>query len=136
MDHYGIGAAMQAMMRVYLNSARRTGRTMSLVESVKDGDRIIFADQQECNRVEHICLERGVKVKCIVINPDAPRKLLEYRTSEGRTIFDHSWVEDYYLKAIEYAAENIDRLERQTSGYGVAHRETRRRAEEITRWRL
>lgn len=135
MDHFGIGAAMKAMTLNYTYSARRTGRTTSLVESMKDGDRIVFAERREAERVERLCLERGVKVECIVIDPRDPGRVMERKQPEGRTIFDHSWVEHYYMHAIERAGDTLDRLERETSGYGAAHRETKRRAEELARWR-
>lgn len=136
MDHFGIGSAMHGMASVYFQSARRTGRTMSLVESVKDGDRIVFANPREAERVRRMCLERGVEVECVVIDPETPERVLERGTSQDRTIFDHSWIEQFYTRAIERAAQDIDHLERQASGFGEAHRETRRRAEELLRWRL
>ena len=134
MDHFGIGAAIKGAARIYMQSARRTGRTTSLVESAKDGDRIGFADSHEAARVQRLFRERGVDVECIVIDPRQPERILNKGTSQGRTLFDHAWVEQYYLAAIERAAVEIDRLEQQSSGYGEAHRETRRRAEEIARW--
>ncbi len=69
MDHFGIGAAMLGGARIYVQSARRTGRTLSLVESAKEGDRLVFAEPREADRVRRLCLERGVKVDCIVIDP-------------------------------------------------------------------
>jgi hypothetical protein len=136
MDHFGIGAALQSIAQVYFRSARQSGRTTSLVESVKDGDRIVFADSVEAERVRRLCLERGVTVKCIVAEPKNPGRVFERGTSEGRTLFDHSWVERYYLSAIENAQRDIDHFERLASGYGEPHRETRRRSEEIKRWRI
>jgi hypothetical protein len=135
-DHFGIGAAMQGAARIYMQSARRTGRTTALVESVKDGDRICFLDNREAERVRRLCLERGVKVECIVIDPKRPDRVFERGTSQGRTLFDHSWIEQYYLSAIERATQDIDHLEREASGYGEAHRETRRAAEEIVKWQV
>lgn len=134
MDHFGIGAAIRSAALMYTQSARRTGRTTSLVESVKDGDRICFSDSREAERVRRLCIERGVKVECIVIDPKTPERLFERGTSQGRTLFDHSWVEQYYLASIERAQADIDHLEKQSSGYGETHRETRRRAEELAKW--
>ena len=134
MDHFGIGVAMRTAAMIYIHGARYTGRTTSLVESVKNGDRICFSDSKEAERVRRLCLERGVTVECIVVPPKHPEKLLERGTSEGRTLFDHTWVEQYYLSAMERAKDEIDHLERQASGFGEAHRETRRRAEEIEKW--
>jgi hypothetical protein len=135
MDHFGIGAAMRGMAMMYFRSARQTGRTTSLVESVKDGDRIIFADGREAARVRRMCSERGVKVDCIVVEPKTPERVFERGTPEGRTIFDHSWIEQMYLQAIERTQQEIDHLEREASGYGEAHRETKRRHLEFAKWR-
>lgn len=136
MDHFGIGAAMRGMAMTYFQSARRTGRTTSMVESVKDGDRIVFADSREAECVRRLCKERGVTVECIVSDPRSPQRLVERGTSNGRTIFDHGWVEQYYLDVLEGHGREIDHLEQQLSGYGEAHRETKRRAEERSKWRV
>jgi len=136
MDHFGIGAAMQGVAQTYFRSARRTGRTTSLVDSVKDGDRIVFAESREAERVRRLCLERGVKVDCVVVDPKTPQRVFERGTPTGRTIFDNSWIELKYLEAIERTQQGIDHLEREASGYGAAHRETRRQAEEIAKWRI
>lgn len=135
MDHFGIGAAMTAMTRIYAQTARRTGRTTSLVESVKDGDRIVFAERMEAVRVKRLRLERGVEVDCIVVDPKNASRLFERAPSEGRTIFDHTLVERFYEATIERAAEEIDLMERQASGFGAAHRETSRCALERSKWR-
>jgi len=119
MDHFGIGAAIRGAANIYCHSARQTGRTTSLVESVKDGDRIVFSDGREAERVRRLCMDRGVKVDCLVINPRTPERVFESGTPEGRTIFDHSWVEQYYMQAIDRAAQDIDHLERQASGLQI-----------------
>lgn len=135
MDHFGIGAAVRGSVLVYMSSARGSGRTTSLVESVKDGDRIVFASAREAQRVGRLCHDRGVSVACIVVDPREPQRVFECGTPVGRLIFDHGWVEQYYLQAIERAQAEIDHFERQASGYGEAHRETRRQAQEMAKWR-
>lgn len=135
MDHFGIGQAFAAMARTYSFSAMRSGRTTSLVESVKDGDRIVFSNPEEAHRVHRLCKERGVAVACIVVPPNEVHKLFERSTPQGRTIFDHTWVERFYMAAIERCSQEIDHLQKETSGYGEAHRATRRAAEEMARWR-
>lgn len=135
MDHFGIGAGVIGAANVYFQGARRTGRTTVLVESVKDGDRIVFTNAREADRVGRLLKERGVDVQCLVIDPATPQRVFEYGTSAGRTIFDHSWVEQHYLIAINEASSRLDHFEREVSGYGEAHRDTRRRAEEIAKWR-
>jgi hypothetical protein len=134
MDLFGIGQAVKGAVSIYFRSARGGGRTISMVESVKDGDRICFTNRKEADRVSKLCQERNVSVECIVIHPHMPEKLFERGSSIGRTIFDHSWVEEYYLHAIEQCARSIDHFERETSGYGEAHRKTRRAAIESSKW--
>lgn len=136
MDHFGIGAAMRGMAQVYIQSARRTGKTTSMVESVKDGDRLVFISSAEAERVRRLLLERGVEARCIVIGADRPMDLFDRGgPSEGRTIFDHGWVEQYYLRKICEAQEDLDRMQREASGFGAAHRETQRAAIELSKWR-
>jgi hypothetical protein len=136
MDHFGIGAGLVGASHIYFQSGRRTGRTTSLVESLKDGDRVVCAGRREAMHLDILCRERGLKVECIVIDPSRPREIFQRSTSEGRTLFDHSWVEQYYLNAIERCGKELDHFQRESSGFGTAHFETRRRAEEIAKWRV
>ena len=137
MDHFGIGAALQAMAQMYFRSARQTGRTTSLVESVKDGDRIVFADTPEARRVQHACHRRGVAVECIVVDPNNPARLFDRGPAKGRTLFDHSWVERYHLESIEHTMRVIDDLQRKASGNneGYDAMDVMRRANELQRFR-
>lgn len=135
MDIFGIGAAMKSMSRVYFQSARATGRTTMMVDSLKDGDRVIFANRNEAERVQRLIRERGLKdVKCIVIPPDKTNSMFENGTNQGRTLFDHSWVEQFYEQHINDCEREIDWLQEQLSGYGEKHRETKRKAEEMSKW--
>jgi hypothetical protein len=135
MDHFGIGAALQGAARVYFQGARRTGRTTSLLDSLRGGDRIVCASRQEARSMEQLCHERKLKVECIVVAPSGLDRLIERGTSQGRTLFDHGFVEQYYAQALERAAQGIDYFQREASGFGAAHIETRRQAEELARWR-
>jgi hypothetical protein len=133
MDTFGIGAALSAMVDIYIISARQSGKTTALVESVKEGDRIYFLTRKEADRVRHLCAERGVTVECIVrgIDDQALRG-----TAQGRSIFDHRWVEEFYKASIIRAQREIDAMEQMDSGYGAPHRETRRKALELSKWRF
>lgn len=134
MDHFGIGAAILGAARIYQQSARHTGRTESLINSLKDGDRVCFTDGREAERVYFLCLERGIKIETMIIDPNRPELVFNRAPANGRTIFDHSWVEEYYALVIKRAIKDIDSIERQASGYGSAHYETRRKAEEVAKW--
>lgn len=134
MDMFGIGSAVKSMMKIYSVSARHTGRTLSMVENVKNGDRIIFTNAKEANRVKRLIKEKGIDVECIYV-PDY-EFIMEIGTGQGRTILDHSWVEDFYASAIERANKDIDFFEKQLSGYGQDHKETKERAEKMQRWEI
>lgn len=136
MDHFGIGAAMRSMIRTYRDSARHTGRTTSLVDSLKSGDVVVFLTGQEAERVRRLCLERDVSIGCVVTPLDEAGRLFERGSVPGdnRLIFDHSWVEAFYEHRIKLAMGEIDTLQRELSGYGATHRETRRAAIERSKW--
>ena len=134
MDHFGIGTATQAAFEIYAVSARQTGRTTSLVESLKDGDRVIFTNSVEARRVEIMCEARGIKIETQVVDPRTPSKVFDRQTAQGRVIFDHSWVEEFYRLSLQKASEEIDHLQVESSGYGFKHYETRQQAMELARW--
>jgi hypothetical protein len=136
MDHFGIGQAMKGMARCYFQASRGTGRTTSLLERLKDGDRVCCASSKEAARLTGMFRERNVDAEAIAVDPQTPQKIFERGRPEGRTIFDESWVEQYYLRALEAAAKYIDRFQREASGYGAAHIETRLAAHQAGKWFL
>ena len=135
MDQFGIGNAMVGMANAFFISARRTGRTTSMLDSLKDGDRIVFTNPSEARRVERMLKERNLKVECVVIPSNDPGRVFSYPTPQGRTVFDHSWVEEFYMDAITRAQKDIDHLQTESSGYGEAHLQTARQAAELAKWR-
>ena len=132
MDLFGIGEAMKALVIVYYNTARQTGRTTHMLKYLKDGDRICFADRREADRVRRICKDLSLDVKCIVINPSKLHGLHNLPRSTGRTIFDHSWVERFYIDAISHAGNTMTSFEERFSGRPQDDAEKFRRAE----WRV
>lgn len=126
MDHFCIGAAVKGATEIYFQSARRTGRTSMLVESVKSGDTIVFADQQEANRVKRLCDERNKSVQCIVVPTNQlwrAKEIMRGR-STGRLIFDHSWVEMFYRESICYCVEVVDAMQRDLSAVDSQYEDT------------
>lgn len=138
MDHFGIGNGVSGAAHVYFHGARRTGRTLSLVESVKDGDRLVFLNAREGHRVKSLCKDRGVDIEVVVCKPSYPEILLSLGTPQnhGRTIFDHGWVEKFYLDAINRANSELERLQCELSGRGEEHIITKRKCEEIAKWQF
>src|ERR1700712_2002365 len=69
MDHFGIGQAMKGMARCYFLASRGTGRTTSLLESLKDGDRVCCATGKEADRLTRMLRERKVDAQAIAVDP-------------------------------------------------------------------
>jgi|GEM_PF-2160996 len=138
MDHFGIGVAVCGMLETYFRASRGTGRTTSLVDSVKSGDRVVFVDRKQANHAARLFRDRGVdKVDCVVVNPADPSDLFRFDMprADGRLIFDHVWIEQFYRMAIAKAGVEIDQLQRELSGRGAPHRKTERAAREYALWR-
>ena len=136
MDFFGIGNAMVAMIRVYTQSARRSGRTTSLLAALKSGDRVICLTLEDVKWLERECRERNINVECVYHSPEHPERLSCYKRSAGRTIFDHRWVEDYYQRAVDNANIDVDSLERMLSGHNTSRisRETKHAGHEGSKW--
>ena len=133
MDIFGIGNALKGTASTYYLASRRTGRTTMMIESVRDGDRIIFSDNKEARRVERLLKERNLDVECRVLIIGENDKL-KFGTAQGRTIFDHSWVEQFYLYALKQTESEIDFIQKELSGYGLEHFETKRQAIEMAKF--
>jgi hypothetical protein len=135
-DAFGIGNAVKGAVEVLFMSARRTGRTTALLEALKDGDRVVCANEASARHMIYELRKWRKKVNVFVVPVKEPNRLFSRPPSDGRTVFDHVWVEDYYRAQIEEAAKDIDHWQAQSSGFGAAHVETRKRAEEIAKWNL
>lgn len=125
MDHFGIGAALKGAANFFFLAARETGRTTALLESLKHGDRVIFAHPKHAQRFQlllrdHLLSRMSVKeavaieIECITV--DARGDVLHsLKPALGRTIFDHVWVEHFYMRELERADEYIAHFQRKLS---------------------
>lgn len=136
MDIFGIGTALQGATRIYFKSARRTGRTTSMLESLSDGDRVYFPTNQQAIYFEDFAKQRGKKIECRVVCPKHPTRVFDMGTCQGRAVFDHSWLEKFYLEQLNYAEETVDKLQKETSGWGEAHKQTKLKAKELAKWQV
>ncbi|WP_288081619.1 hypothetical protein [Pseudomonas sp.] len=134
MDHFGIRQAMKGVARCHFQASRGTEPTTYLLQSLKDGDRVSCVSSKEAERVTRMFRERKVGAQVIAIDPDMPERISERGTPKGRTIFDESWIEQYYIHVLEAAAKEIDRFQPEASGIGAAHVETREAGREAGRW--
>ena len=96
-DQFGIGKVLEITAMTYTQTARRTGRTTQMIAGLKDGDRVVFNNKAEAERVRRLCLEQGLKINCLVVEAKSFDRLIEKGKCEGDTVFDHSWLEEYYL---------------------------------------
>jgi hypothetical protein len=135
MDHFGIGAAARGMFEAYVATSRQSGRTASLLDSLKDGDRVVCPTLNETTHLRRGLAERGLKVDVLVVAPHDAHRLFELGTSKGRTLFEHTWVEQFYRDALARSAVAIDGFQRELSGHGEAHRETERQARARSAWK-
>lgn len=107
-DDYAIGEQLINRANQYFISARNTGRTYRMIESAKDGDLVIFTNDREKERVRKIFLQQGKNIKCVVVDPKRPCEVYQItRGNRCNVLFDHTWVEQFYLSAIERAARDI-----------------------------
>lgn len=67
MDQFGIGAAVLGAAEVYFMSARRSGRSTFLVNSLNEGDLVVCASRGEAEHLRRLCRDVCKKVDCIYI---------------------------------------------------------------------
>lgn len=133
MDNFGTGAGVAASVQIYLQSARRTGRTEALLDSLKNDDRVICFTDKEAKQLVARAKDRGIVITAIAFPISGDPMTLG--TSQGRTLFDHRWLEQYYVGILERSINRIDYWQAQLSGhFGEKHIATRKQAEEMNRW--
>jgi hypothetical protein len=117
-DIFGIGPALQGALQIYFSCARRTGRTTHLLDSVKSGDRVIFAEARHANYFESLCRGRGLSVQCCVADPRRPNEIFGMTPvlPGGRTWFDHVWIERFYAAEVDRIGRQIHEWEFRLSG--------------------
>ena len=125
MDHFGIGNTIRSTIEVCMGLARRTGRTTLLLNTVRNGDRVIFRTCAEAKYFENLCNDRGIAVECIVVGEARAEHMLLGRKppKSGRTICDHTWVEQQYIDAIASVRDRIDKLEEDKGAFDRAMEE-------------
>lgn len=111
MDHFGISHAMLSMVDVYRRTARRSGRTEALIKSLRDGDRVLCGDPGSLRDLNRRIAERGLKVEVLMVGLGDAHRISERRVSTGRTIFDHTFVEQHFERSIRDAAVGIQKLQ-------------------------
>lgn len=128
MDFFGIGSALLTSLETYTHTARQTGRTTRLINSLKDGDRVLVGSDTEQRRLKDLVKRRGLNVEIRLARADRlPAGAVENgtRMSAGRTYFEHTLVEQFYRDAITRTAAEIHDVEIYLSKWSDRHEETR-----------
>lgn len=108
MDIFKIGENLKRNMILHFGMFRQTGRTRHLVNSLRDGDLVVFASRADMLEVQRLLINKNTKVNLIVISPlYFDEKDERLRGHRGRVIFDHFWIEEYYAHSIEQASNVI-----------------------------
>jgi len=136
MDYFGIGSALKGSALIYFRSAIQSGRTTSLIESLKDGDRVICLNAESADFLRRRCKEKNIHVECVGIDHRDIERLSHLKRSHGRTVFDHDWLEKYYLYKLECAANAIDRFENELSHRKDEHEENTYRDIALYKWMI
>lgn len=110
-NDYGIGPALTAAMQMLSHASRGTGRTTHMIECLRDGDRVIFCDHNEAERVRRIARQRKIKIETIVCEPTERGLLTRVEPYPGVTHFDHSWVDRYFVTAVAHARSSLESMQ-------------------------
>jgi hypothetical protein len=125
MDQYGIGTAIEGCAVNYFAVSRQTGRTTQMIESLQDGDRVVCLRGKDAAWLKRRLREFEKDIDVICVPTKEANLIFDNPPSKGRTVFDHDWIEKYYTEAIQRVQDSIDLLQRESSGFGAAHIETK-----------
>lgn len=130
-DFYGIGPAVQAAADVYFAAARRSGRSARLVESVRDGDAVVFLNKADQRRFERDLAESGraPDVRLTVSGPGHMRVLyqwyLDLRPKPSRILFDHRFLQEWYQSEVERIRQQVAAMQVGCWSWGEACSQSR-----------
>ena len=136
MDFFGIGQAIESAATIVFHTSRGTGRTTRLIESLKPGDKVVFNTVEEARHFKRLCKERDIEIETQVVPVKTPEKIFDRGTPQGRLIFDHGWVEQFYMNSIKKCGDEIRYLQTECGGWGEAHENTRRSYNKDNPWLL
>lgn len=128
MDFFNIGSVLLTSLAAYTHTARQTGRTTRLINSLKDGDRVLVGSDSEQRHLTDLVKRRGLNVEIRHMRADRhPSWAVEngMSMSAGRTYFEHTLVEQFYRDAITRTAAEILDVEIHLSKWSERHEETR-----------
>lgn len=113
-DFFGIGPAIRAALGIYRTAARDSGRTTRLLQALQSGDRVICQNIAAMRDMQRLLRERGFErdaVQVRILPAEDHYRLVELERIQGRTYFDHAWVETYYQVHFDRAESEFARID-------------------------
>ena len=118
---------LRIALQSFIAGARRTGRTSAMIEGLRPGDYVIAPTPQVGTAIARRMRELGRPNTGIQICAPTLAGLSEVMPGlvgrlgdNGRIVFDHTWLEAYYDKALTSASDELAML----VGAAVAKRRT------------
>ena len=115
MDIYGISLGIRACTNIYFQTIRRSGRTTHMISLVERGDLVIIHPDVHEREIHALLAKRGIQV-VDVYKASSLEEVRNIARNQGkkynRVHLDHSFVDAYYMKAIEDTGKSIDGLMR------------------------
>ena len=115
MDIYGVSLGIRACTNIYFETIRRSGRTTHMISLVERGDLIIIHPNVHEREIHALLAQRGIQ-GVDVAKAGSLEEVRNIARNQGkkynRVHLDHSFVDAYYLKAIEDTGRNLDGLMR------------------------
>lgn len=109
MDIYGIGAGIEAAVKISFLSCRQTGRTTRMIEALRPGDRVIChgsGEQRHTRAMLNRVGKDGVEVILLPVN-QSHRLKSDMRSRGGKDYFTHDWLEAFWLYEIQEVQQHV-----------------------------
>ena len=109
MDEYGIGSAARMALHLFESASRRTGRTSRMIAAARDDDLIVCRHSKEAERVRRLLKEAGKKTGVTAVEHADDLHRIS-RRADGRVVFDHDWVHQFFVDAVKSAEDALRRM--------------------------
>lgn len=121
-DFFGIGRTLKAALNMYFLGMARSGRTTKMIMSLKPDDLVVFSTNEMGKFTQRRARDMGVDLQYICVSPGNIGQLSQKmvgRPRPQRLIFDHGFVEQYYIFAVDRAEKDLHEITKSFSRSGI-----------------
>jgi hypothetical protein len=106
-----IATFLGATLEIYRQTARRTGRTLAMMDAVKDGDRVVCPNNDVKRHIKYLAAKAGKTISVVVNDPLKidPRDHIIH-SIPGTTHFEHTWIEAYFAGALAQESARLEKI--------------------------